>query len=131
MEPFYVTRVVQWSRNAYLTMMMLFLVGNYRSHWIDRMIVSSRYQSLCEIVYDGIVIAIHESVWEGEEYVPFLLRVMGFLMLLNMAGMIPYVFSVTSHIMTRVGLSMRIWWRCVIIGKVKQGMKDVSMFTPV
>ena len=48
----------------------------------------------------------------------------------NLIGFIPYVFSVTTHLIIALGLSLSIWLSCVILALEKHQINFFSAFMP-
>ncbi len=67
---------------------------------------------------------------KGEFYVPFVFSLHIFLLFCNLVGMVPYSFTVTSHIVFTFSLALSIFIGINIIGVKKHGFKFFSVFLP-
>lgn len=67
---------------------------------------------------------------KGEIYFPFIFTLHLFLLFCNVLGMIPYSFTVTSHIIFTFCLSLSIFLGINIIGIQKHGINFFSLFLP-
>ena len=67
---------------------------------------------------------------KGEIYFPFIFTLHLFLLFCNVLGMIPYSFTVTSHIIFTFSLSLSIFLGINIIGVQKHGINFFSLFLP-
>nr|YP_010620116.1 ATP synthase F1 subunit 6 [Periphykon beckeri]WAX04152.1 ATP synthase F1 subunit 6 [Periphykon beckeri] len=67
---------------------------------------------------------------KGEIYFPFIFSLHLFLLFSNLVGMIPYSFTVTSHITFTFGLSLAIFIGINIIGIKTHGIHFFSLFLP-
>lgn len=67
---------------------------------------------------------------KGEIYFPFIFSLHLFLLFSNMLGMIPYSFTVTSHIAFTFSLSLSIFVGINIIGLKTHGLNFFSLFLP-
>ena len=67
---------------------------------------------------------------KGEVYFPFIFSLHLILLLCNLFGMIPYSFTVTSHIAFTFGLALSIFIGINIIGVQTQGLNFFSLFLP-
>lgn len=63
-------------------------------------------------------------------YLPFVFSVFVFVLMCNLMGMVPYSFSVTSHIAATFMLASVVFIVINIIGFVNHGMKYFSIFLP-
>ena len=67
---------------------------------------------------------------EGAKYFPFVLCLFIFIVLLNVFGLFPYVFTPTVHIIVTFGLSLSILIGVTIIGLFKFRANFMSLFVP-
>nr|YP_009325919.1 ATP synthase F0 subunit a [Vertebrata lanosa]APC24960.1 ATP synthase F0 subunit a [Vertebrata lanosa] len=67
---------------------------------------------------------------KGEIYFPFIFSLHLFLLFSNLLGMIPYSFTVTSHIVFTFSLSLSIFIGINIIGLKTHGFNFFSLFLP-
>ena len=69
-------------------------------------LVPGRMQSMAEIFYEFIGSTLRQSAGHGSErFMPLIFSLFMFVLVLNMLGMIPYAFAVTSHIIVTFALS--------------------------
>ena len=95
------------------------------------LLVPTHWQSIVEIYYETILGLIKDNVGKKGYYVfPFIFTLFSFILILNLLGMIPYVFSVTAHICVSIGLSLSIWLGVTFLGFSLHGLKYLSMFMP-
>jgi len=105
----------------------LFLVGGTRKSAV----VPGRWQVMLELSYGFIANLIRDNVGkEGKQYFPFIFTLFFFVLGLNLAGMLPYSFTVTSHIAFNFALAMLIFVGVTIIGFVKNGFGYLRLFAP-
>lgn len=67
---------------------------------------------------------------KGEVFFPFIFSLHLFLLFSNLLGMIPYSFTITSHIAFTFGLSLSIFIGINIIGLKTHGINFFSLFLP-
>nr|YP_010620047.1 ATP synthase F1 subunit 6 [Symphyocladia marchantioides]WAX04060.1 ATP synthase F1 subunit 6 [Symphyocladia marchantioides] len=67
---------------------------------------------------------------KGEIYFPFIFTLHLFLLFSNLLGMIPYSFTITSHIAFTFGLSLSLFIGINIIGLKTHGLNFFSLFLP-
>src|SRR5262245_31126586 len=94
-------------------------------------IVPGRWQSLCEGMYDFVSGLLKENVGnEGRKYFPFLFSLFMFILFCNLFGLLPYSFTVTSHIIVTAAMALFVFFMVTIIGIVRHGFHFFSYFVP-
>ena len=94
-------------------------------------LVPTHWQSVIEIYYESILGLVKENIGKkGLVYFPFIFTLFSFILTLNLIGMIPYNYSVTSQIIVSIGLSFTIWMFVTITGFARHGINFLSMFFP-
>lgn len=94
-------------------------------------LVPSRLQSVAEIGYEFIANMVRDAAGEqGMKFFPLIFSLFAFIFTANMLGMVPYFFTVTSHIIVTFALSMLVFLTVVIYGFVKNGPKFLKLFVP-
>jgi len=67
---------------------------------------------------------------KGQKYFPFFFVLFSFLLVCNLLGMVPYSFTVTSHIAITFTLSLAIWIGVTWIGLTTHGAHFFTLFVP-
>jgi len=95
-------------------------------------LVPSAWQSLAEFIYEFVFFnLLTENVKKnGSLYFPFLFAVFSFIFFCNILGMIPFSFTVTSHIVITLGLASMAFIGINIIGIKTHGFHMLSLFLP-
>lgn len=94
-------------------------------------LVPTHWQSLIEMYYEFLLGLVKENIGKkGLAYFPFIFTLFSFILTLNLIGMIPYNYSVTSQIIVSIGLSFTIWVFATLTGFVRHGINYLSMFYP-
>jgi F-type H+-transporting ATPase subunit a len=97
----------------------------------SQQLIPSRLQVSAEIVYNLILDMLNQNVGpNGLVFVPLIFTLFIFILLCNLLGMIPYGFTVTSHISVTFALAMMIFLLVTIVGFVKHGFHFLSLFLP-
>ena len=105
---------------------MLFLVGLSR-----RSIIPNRMQMLSELSYNFIANMLRDQVGDqGRAYFPFIFSLFMFIFFCNFIGLIPYTFTVTSHLIVTFAFAGLIFIAVTIIGFVKNGLGYLRIFYP-
>lgn len=96
-----------------------------------RAMVPGRWQSMAELSYELVANMVRENVGpEGRRYFPFLFTLFMFVLFANMIGMIPYTFTVTSHIVVTFALAMIVFLGVTVVGIVRHGFHFLHLFLP-
>jgi F-type H+-transporting ATPase subunit a len=104
-----------------------FLLGSTRG----RALVPGRMQSMAEISYEFVAGTLRSSAGsEGMKFFPLVFSLFMFITTVNMIGIIPYTFTVTSHIIVTVALALLVFVTVVVYGVYKNGFKFLKLFVP-
>ena len=105
----------------------LFLVGATAK----RSLVPSRLQSAAEISYEFVASTIRSTAGaEGMKFFPFVFSIFMFVLTLNMLGLIPYAFTVTSQIIITAALAITVFLTVLIYGLWRHGLHFFNLFVP-
>lgn len=87
-----------------------------------RALVPGRWQSMVEMTYGFVASTVKDNCGkEGKAYFPFIFSVFMFILFCNLFGMIPFSFTVTSHIIVTFALAILIFLGVTLIAVVKHG----------
>ena len=96
-----------------------------------RAMVPGRWQSIVELAYEFIANMLRENVGsEGRQYFPFIFTLFMFILFSNLIGLVPYSFTVTSHIIVTFALAMVVFVGVTIIAVARHGLKFFTFFVP-
>jgi F-type H+-transporting ATPase subunit a len=110
-----------------VALISIFMIGSMRG----RALVPDRLQSLAELSYEFTADMVRENAGSrGMPYFPFIFTLFFYILAMNMLGMFPYAFTVTSHIVITAALALVVFIGVTIIGLVKNGTKFLGMFVP-
>ncbi|HET8543862.1 MAG TPA: F0F1 ATP synthase subunit A [Pseudolabrys sp.] len=105
----------------------VFLVGATAK----RSLVPSRLQSAAELSYEFVASTIRSTAGsEGMKFFPFVFSIFMFVLTLNMLGLIPYAFTVTSHIIITAALAITVFLTVLIYGLWRHGLHFFNLFVP-
>lgn len=97
----------------------------------SKSLVPSRAQLLSELVYEFVANMVRSAAGTaGMKFFPLVFSLFTFIFVANMLGMVPYFFTVTSHIIITFALSMLVFLTVVIYGFAKNGAKFLKLFVP-
>lgn len=94
-------------------------------------IIPNSYQLLIENIYTFINQSILEnSKGRGKQFVPFVFSLFMTILALNLLGMVPYSFTITSHLVTTLTLSLMVFVSINLIMFRLHGWASFSIFLP-
>ena len=97
----------------------------------DKKIIPGKFQLLSEILYNFISKMISDTAGKkAKPFFPFIFSLFIFVLFCNMVGMLPYSFTVTSHIIVTLAFAMFIFIGVTILGFVIHGFKYLKIFVP-
>ena len=93
--------------------------------------VPGRLQSAAELTYEFVATMLRSTGGsEGMRFFPFVFTIFMFVLLLNMFGIIPYAFTVTSHIIITVAFALLVFFTVIVYGFWKHGLHFFKLFVP-
>jgi F-type H+-transporting ATPase subunit a len=105
----------------------LFLVGGTAAGRV----VPTRLQSAAELTYEFVATMLRSTAGqEGMRFFPFVFTIFMFVLTLNMLGLIPYAFTVTSHIIITAALALTVFFTVLIYGLMRHGLHFFNLFVP-
>jgi F-type H+-transporting ATPase subunit a len=96
-----------------------------------RGLVPGRWQSAAEMTYEFVAKTLRDSAGgDGMRFFPFVFSLFMFILVANLWGMVPYFFTVTSHIIITATLAMAVMATVVVVGFWKHGLGFLRLFVP-
>ena len=94
-------------------------------------IIPGRLQSVGELAYEFISGMMRDILGDsGRAFFPFVFTLFMFILAANMLGMVPYSFTVTSHIIVTFGLAAFIFIGATVVGFMRHGVGYLKLFVP-
>src|SRR5438876_2263028 len=110
-----------------LSLILFLMLGTTRS----RALVPGRLQSVAEMSYEFVANTLRSTAGtEGMKFFPLVFSLFMFILVANIIGLIPYTFTVTSHIIITVSLALLVFVTVVIYGFWKNGLHFFKLFVP-
>src|ERR1700742_3425326 len=96
-----------------------------------KQLVPGRIQSIAEISYEFVANTIRSTAGkEGMKFFPLIFSLFMFVTVSNMVGVIPYNFTVASHLVVTVALALLVFLTVLLYGLYKNGLKFFKLFVP-
>jgi F-type H+-transporting ATPase subunit a len=118
------TNSALWAVIAVTCASLLFILA-------PRNLIPTRLQSVAESIYELVYGITHDVLHENARtYFPFVLTLFVFILFANVLGLIPYSFTVTSHIIITLALALVVFVGATIIGFIRNGFGYLKLFVP-
>jgi len=122
--PFSLTNSGLWAIIAVICIVALFMLA-------PRNLIPTRFQSIAESIYELVDNMTKEVLHENAKpYFPFVLTLFTFILFCNVLGLVPYSFTVTSHIIVTLALALLVFIGATIIGFWRNGLGYLKIFSP-
>jgi F-type H+-transporting ATPase subunit a len=96
-----------------------------------RQLVPGRFQSAVELSYEFVANMIRTNAGaEGMKFFPLVFSIFMFICISNIVGVIPFAFTVASHIIVTFALALLVFLTVIIFGFYKNGLKFLKLFVP-
>ena len=96
-----------------------------------RRLVPGRVQSVAEMTYEFVAGMIRSNAGqEGMRFFPLVFSLFTFIMVSNVIGIIPYAFTVSSHLVVTAAMALLVFFIVLIYGFYKNGLKFFKLFVP-
>lgn len=96
-----------------------------------RKLVPGRMQSIAEISYEFVADTLRTTAGkEGMKFFPFVFSIFMLVTVSNLVGIIPYTFTISSHIIVTAALAFLVFFTVLIYGFYKNGPKFLKLFVP-
>lgn len=119
--------------NSSLFMMLavLFIIVYFTIAFKGKKLIPSKLQLSGEIIYGMISDMLEQNVGAGgRKFIPLIFTLFMFILTCNLFGMLPYGFTVTSHISVTFAMAMMIFLLVTLLGLYLHGLHFFSLFLP-
>ena len=109
-----------------VAILLIFNIGSKKNS-----LLPNKIQLLAELSYTFVSKMISDTAGsKAKPYFAFIFSLFMFVLFCNMFGMIPYAFTVTSHIIVTFVLASFIFIGVTVIGFIKHGFGYLKLFVP-
>lgn len=120
------TNSTLWMMIVLVATSLFFVIGSQ-----GRALVPTRIQSMVEVIYEFLRGMIRDTAGEeGLRYFPYIFTLFVFIVGCNVFGLIPYSFTVTSHLAITATLAIAVFVAVTAIGFARQGVGFLNLFVP-
>lgn len=117
--------------SLFMLIAVIFITAFFMIAMRNRSLVPSRLQSVAELCYEFVENMVRENIGEhGMKFFPFVFTLFVFILVLNLQGMIPGTFTVTSHIIVTFALAVLVFLVVTAVGFARHGLGYLRLFVP-
>ena len=122
--------------NILVLLLFSFIISSISSNTnylgeVSFFLIPSSWQVIIEMLYETISQLLFDNLNdEGEKYFPFISVLFTFILFSNLIGLVPYSFTITSHLIVTFTLSMSIFIGINIICLKRHKSHMLSLFLP-
>ena len=123
---------ISFTNSSLFMFIAVFLVGAF-CYFASRSVtlIPGKLQSSMEIWFEFVEETLVESAGKSSKgFFPFIFTIFSFVTTLNVLGLLPYSFSVTSQLIITFAMAIVVFFAVIITGFVKHGIKFLSLFLP-
>jgi F-type H+-transporting ATPase subunit a len=93
--------------------------------------IPGRLQSLAELAYEFIAGMLRSASGEkGMRFFPMVFCLFMFILICNLVGLLPYSFTVTSHIIVTATMALLVFFTVIVVGIYEHGFGFFKLFVP-
>ena len=116
---------------AYMVLAVVLLTGFLVIGTAGGRAVPTRLQSAAELTYEFVADMLRSTAGhEGMRFFPYVFTIFMFVLLLNLFGLVPYGFTVTSHIIITATLALMVFFTVLGYGLIRHGLHFFNLFVP-
>src|SRR3954466_2719027 len=94
-------------------------------------LIPGRIQSIAELSYEFVANTIQSTAGkEGMRFFPLVFTLFMFILVANVIGLVPYTFTVTSHIIITASLALLVFFTVIVYGFYRNGLHFFNLFVP-
>nr|YP_009485508.1 ATPase subunit 6 [Melosira undulata]AVR57572.1 ATPase subunit 6 [Melosira undulata] len=114
-----------------ITFILFYLLLKFSQKKFSFFFIPHQWQFLLELNYDIIYSLLYDNLnKKGEKFFPFIALIFLFITLINLVGLVPYSFTITSHLVITLSISFSIFIGINIICFTLYKWQMFSLFLP-
>ncbi len=123
--------IILTNSSLFMILASLFILFYFILAFRQSKIIPTRLQISGELIYSLIIDTVNQNIGaKGKKFVPLIFTLFMFISTCNLFGMIPYGFTVTSHISITFALAIMVFLLVTLLGFVLHGLHFFSLFLP-
>ena len=123
--------IILTNSSLFMILASLFILFYFILAFRQSKIIPTRLQISGELIYSLITDTVNQNIGaKGKKFVPLIFTLFMFIITCNLFGMIPYGFTVTSHISITFALAIMVFLLVTLLGFALHGLHFFSLFLP-
>ncbi|YP_007890055.1 ATP synthase F0 subunit 6 (mitochondrion) [Naegleria fowleri] len=112
--------------NLFFLLQFIYLTLSFK---ISYVYFQSFFYSLFKGTYNFIYVTIYSYLVDRTKmFFPFFFYLFLFICLSNLVGIVPFSFTITSHLNITFSLSFLVWWATCLLGFYESGLAFIAIF---
>ncbi len=112
---------------GFSTLLLIIMFGARKT----LVLIPGKIQGFFENIYKMVGSTVNDNTKNGGSYIfPIALVIFLYILSLNLVGLIPYSFTLTSHLIVTLALSLSLFFGLIIIGCAVKGPDFAKIFLP-
>jgi F-type H+-transporting ATPase subunit a len=96
-----------------------------------KQLIPTRFQSMAELSYEFVADMLRSNAGDaGMKFFPLVFSLFMFIAVVNLIGIIPYTFTVTSHLIVTLCMALIVFTTMTVYGFYKHGLHFLKLFVP-
>jgi ATP synthase subunit 6 len=125
------TPFLVFTNSAYILILASFFLYCYIQMFKNGILIPTRWQLIFESIYNTAFELVYANIGKkGLPYFPLIFVLFLFILSCNLIGMVPYSFTVTSHLIITFSLALTTFLGYNLIGVKKHKLKFFGLFLP-
>ena len=117
--------------SAFMVIGVAVIIGFLLVAMSSQALVPGRLQSIAEMSYEFVAGLIRDTAGrQGMQFFPFVYAIFVFILILNLLGLLPFAFTVTSHIIITFAMALGVFMTVIAVGIAKHGLGFLRLFVP-
>jgi F-type H+-transporting ATPase subunit a len=117
--------------SAYMLVTVVVIIFLALGGLARQQLVPGRFQSLAELSYVFVATMVRSTAGEdGMRFFALVYSLFMFILISNLIGIIPYTFTVSSHIVVTAAFALMVFFTVLLYGVYKNGPKFFKIFVP-
>ncbi|MEN3930376.1 F0F1 ATP synthase subunit A [Microvirga sp. W0021] len=128
---YFIPQILFSNASLFMVIALAIIVGGLLLATSKRSLVPGRAQAFAEGLHDFVLNMMNETTGkDGMRFFPLVFSLFTFVLTANLVGLIPYSFTVTSHLIVTFALAVLVIGTVIVYGFMHHGAHFLHLFVP-
>lgn len=128
---YFIPQILFSNASLFMIIALAIIVGGLLLATGKRSLVPGRGQAFAESLHDFVLSMMNETTGkDGMRFFPLVFSLFTFVLTANLVGLIPYAFTVTSHLIVTFALAILVIGTVIVYGFMRHGVHFLQLFVP-